>query len=478
MALVIPNAANTTGGNKYAALDQAEPDALDFEVLGYGGSGVLSGCAVTSNSSTTTVNVAAGVVILDGTAYPVSAAATLAVPAAPTDNRFDIVVARVSAGTASLVVVSGANSSTNPAYPASASVITGAPAALTNVNFATDVVLAALYRSGSATVTTSRIVDKRTIRTISIFNQGTGVPAGGATGNLYYRTGAPVGTASGVYIRTSTGSWVELAQNVGLHLPVGGFFGWPSVNAAPANCLEANGQALATAAYPDLFTAYGYTHGGSGGTFNVPNFNDRYLRGTTSTGLVGTTVGSDTVIIGVANLPVHSHAMAHDHTYAHSHGIDHTHTGSTTGSSSVSVSGTSGSTSALPRIWSGPSVYYNYLDNMRAVASTGGLPTTGDPGWLFGNTAGVGRLPENRDDLWDNGRYYVEDRDPHSHSLSLSGGSHTHTTSTPTYNGSTTSQSASTTSGSSSASTGNTGTGDPIDVKPASRYTRWMIRAS
>lgn len=310
MALIIPNATDTTGGNKYAALDQAEPDALDFEILGTG-SGVFSGCAVTSTGSSSTVAVAAGVISLKGVPYAVSANAALSLPSAPADNRFDLVVARVASGTASLVVISGTNSSTNPSFPKSVSVLTGAPSPTTNFYPDTDVLLAALYRTGASTVTTSRIVDKRVQVTSSIISQGTGdpTPSSAGTGGLYYKTAAPTGSSSGVFVQTSTGAWVELAQNTGPTVPIGGAILWPSKQAVPTNYVEANGQTLATATYPTLFAAYQYDHGGSGGSFLVPNYNNKFVRGTTSTSLVGTTVGADTVTLSEANLASHKHVV-------------------------------------------------------------------------------------------------------------------------------------------------------------------------
>ncbi len=298
MPLIVPNAGDTTGGNKYAALDQAEPDALDFEILSYVGTGVLTGCAVSSNSSSTSVAVSAGVVVLGGVPYTVAANGSLGLPSSPADNRFDIVVARISANIASLVVVQGDNSSTNPSFPKSASVLTGSPSLVSNVNFATDVVLAALYRTGATTITSSRIVDKRKMATSSIIDQGATTPNAGygaGSGSLYYKTGAPNGTASGVFVKSSTGVWIELAQNVGAHLPIGAAFLWPATTPAPAGCAEANGQSMATTTYTALFDQYGYTHGGSGGTFLLPNYNGKFIRGTTTSGLVGTNVGADSV---------------------------------------------------------------------------------------------------------------------------------------------------------------------------------------
>jgi len=115
MAFIIPNAVDTSSGAKFENLDQAEPDSLDFEILGNTGrSGVLSGCAVTSISSSTAVAVSSGTIVINGAPYSISAAASLAMPTAPLGTRFDLVVARVSSGVASLVVVQGDDDDTNP----------------------------------------------------------------------------------------------------------------------------------------------------------------------------------------------------------------------------------------------------------------------------------------------------------------------------------------------------------------------------
>ena len=221
MALVIPNATDTTSGNRYQALDQAEPDALDFEIVGNtGSSGVVSGGVVTSTGSAANVAVSAAVVAVKGTAYTVAAAASLALPIAPADNRFDLVIARVSGGTATLVVIPGANSATNPTLPKSRAVVNSFdPAAHIDLN--TDVVLAALYRTGSGVVTASRITDKRTMLSSSIRDQGTGAPAPGradtGTGSMYYQKDS---VNSGVWVQKTDGTWIEIAQNFGSSLPM------------------------------------------------------------------------------------------------------------------------------------------------------------------------------------------------------------------------------------------------------------------
>jgi len=40
----------------------------------------------------------------------------------------------------------------------------------------------------------------------------------------------------------------------------------------------ANGASLSTSAYPELFAAIGYTYGGAGANFNIPNMQNRYTR--------------------------------------------------------------------------------------------------------------------------------------------------------------------------------------------------------
>jgi len=40
----------------------------------------------------------------------------------------------------------------------------------------------------------------------------------------------------------------------------------------------ANGASYLTASYPELFAAIGYTYGGSGANFNIPNMQNRYTR--------------------------------------------------------------------------------------------------------------------------------------------------------------------------------------------------------
>lgn len=60
----------------------------------------------------------------------------------------------------------------------------------------------------------------------------------------------------------------------------------------PDGWLLCNGASLAKASYPDLFNAIGYTWGGSGNTFYLPNYNGRHILGTTYANNVGSTVSA------------------------------------------------------------------------------------------------------------------------------------------------------------------------------------------
>ena len=101
----------------------------------------------------------------------------------------------------------------------------------------------------------------------------------------------------------------------------------------PAGWLICDGSSLSTAApYDKLFAAIGYTCGGSGANFNLPNAQNAFFMGASSTHALGTTGGASTVALATANLPAHAHpiydvAHTHDATQpAHVHpDTGHTH---------------------------------------------------------------------------------------------------------------------------------------------------------
>lgn len=66
-------------------------------------------------------------------------------------------------------------------------------------------------------------------------------------------------------------------NNVGVY--VGSVMGWLTPTPPDSTWLECNGQSITTAGYPDLFSRIGYTFGGAGANFNVPDFRGQFLRG-------------------------------------------------------------------------------------------------------------------------------------------------------------------------------------------------------
>ncbi len=76
-------------------------------------------------------------------------------------------------------------------------------------------------------------------------------------------------------------------------------------NFVPDGFLEAAGQILSIAAFPDLFSVIGTTYGGDGATtFALPDLRGRDIIGASSQTLIGTVLGQEEVVLSNANLPV------------------------------------------------------------------------------------------------------------------------------------------------------------------------------
>lgn len=471
--MIVPNAGSTVG-DKYDVLDQSEPDEIDFEILGnLGRNFVFSGGAVTSNGSATNVAVAAAAVIIDGSVYSLAAVATQAIPSAPVNKRFDLVIARKSGTTVSVVVIFGADS-TNPVFPKSRSVLFGVTFDPTqHYDPATDIVLAALYRPAGAVVTDNRIVDKRCLGKLVISNQGAATPtaATATSGQLYYKNNAaPTGTGSNVFVGGPDTNWIELAQNptsgTGPYVPIGGVIIWPTTAAAPVGFLDASGGTQLISTYTTLAGLYGTQHGGNGTTtFGIPNLNGGFVpKGTTNSPAPGSTTGADSITLAVGQLPAHAHDLnSHTHTLSHTHGIDHDHPAATTGfvSNDHTHSGQTNDNNLHhnhnPDV-NHPSSYWLYED-----LSGGSL--------AFATVAGAETIYRSQSSAIESNN--------HQHAFTTGGVSanHNHSFDVPNFSGSTVSQSASTTSGPSTSTTLNAGSGSSVSTVQSSMYVRYIIRA-
>lgn len=84
-----------------------------------------------------------------------------------------------------------------------------------------------------------------------------------------------------VFVLNSVLAWTNPTQappggsGVGL-IPAGSMIFWAG-SSAPSGWLLCNGSSISTSTYPDLFNAIGYTYGGSGGNFNLPEVRGRTL---------------------------------------------------------------------------------------------------------------------------------------------------------------------------------------------------------
>lgn len=107
-------------------------------------------------------------------------------------------------------------------------------------------------------------------------------------------------------------------------LPVGVTMLWHEAT-PPLGWLLANGQALTKGAYPALFALYGYRYGGSGDSFQLPDYRDRIPIGAGNLVALNKQLGADKITLAVANLAAHHHPVAdpgHTHLFD---GIAHTH---------------------------------------------------------------------------------------------------------------------------------------------------------
>lgn len=106
-------------------------------------------------------------------------------------------------------------------------------------------------------------------------------------------------------------------------IPSGVIWAYGGITTPPSGWIFCDGSSYSTSLYPDLFAVIGYSYGGSSGTFIVPDLCDRMPRGAgTVTTTLGVKAGANTVTIGAANLPNHTHSAGSIAVANHS---DHSH---------------------------------------------------------------------------------------------------------------------------------------------------------
>ena len=113
-------------------------------------------------------------------------------------------------------------------------------------------------------------------------------------------------------------------QQAGVQIGAGALWFTPT---PPANWLICDGSSLDTTAYAKLFAVIGYTWGGSGANFNLPNPLGKMPIGANATYALAATGGEATHVLTAAELAAHTHTAtqpAHGHAAtqaAHAHAI-------------------------------------------------------------------------------------------------------------------------------------------------------------
>ena len=99
----------------------------------------------------------------------------------------------------------------------------------------------------------------------------------------------PAGASEGDFLTLSSGSWSGGSAGivpVGALMPYGG-------SAAPTDWLLCDGSSMSTTTYAALFAVIGYTYGGSGANFNLPDLRGRTAFGKDNMNNVPGTGGGD-----------------------------------------------------------------------------------------------------------------------------------------------------------------------------------------
>ena len=123
-------------------------------------------------------------------------------------------------------------------------------------------------------------------------------------------------------VLTATATNIPVWASAGAAHEAGMIAAWAGTNGnIPAGWLLCDGSSIATATYPELFTALGYVYGGAGANFNLPNLVDVFVRGqSTQTAATG---GANNKTLAIGEIPAHTHSVndpGHAHGYRNTAG--------------------------------------------------------------------------------------------------------------------------------------------------------------
>ena len=124
--------------------------------------------------------------------------------------------------------------------------------------------------------------------------------------------GTNASTIAGARTSLSVYSNAETDTAIAASNPTGSINLWP-LSTAPAGHLLCDGTSYSTTTYAALFSVLGYVYGGSGASFNVPDFRDRMPVGAGTTYAANASGGSANAVVvshthtATITDPTHSH---------------------------------------------------------------------------------------------------------------------------------------------------------------------------
>lgn len=142
-------------------------------------------------------------------------------------------------------------------------------------------------------------------------------PATANPGDIWVNTSA--GIAFVYYDDGNSSQWMELLSsavpNTAETMPVASIIQTARIS-APTGWLLCQGQSLLVDDYSALHAAIGYTYGGTGANFLLPDLRGRVPVGKSDSGTfvsLNSSGGVQSTSLGVEHIPQHSHTINHDH---------------------------------------------------------------------------------------------------------------------------------------------------------------------
>ena len=137
----------------------------------------------------------------------------------------------------------------------------------------------------------------------------------GMNGNTVKGNIGPAGDVEDIPLQTLANVIAPLlvGVNTNFGVPVGTIIDFAG-SLPPTGYLSCDGSSVLSLDYPDLFAAIGYTWGGGGSSFNLPDLRRRTTVGsggtetTTLSSYVGAIGGSENTILQKENIPSHTHS--------------------------------------------------------------------------------------------------------------------------------------------------------------------------